>query len=128
MIYYNRIVNYNMSIAAILSNINGNPIYQIISVILLCILLYSIIKSLYNLLIITIFIIIIYLIYLDFNNDPDYEKVKNNTKDDIKETIPSYKEVKDVMNSNIPSLEEIKDSVVSKTPKSLKKIEEKLNK
>ena len=60
-----------MDVDIIISSIKGNPIYLVLTIILVCLSLFALIKSLYKIFIILICVTLAYFFYLDVTNDPD---------------------------------------------------------
>ena len=89
-----------MDVDIIISSIKDNPIYLTLTLILFGLSIFALVKSLYKIFIILLCITLAYFFYLDMNNDPDYEKAKNEVKEDLKSAkedieIPKFKKVQD---------------------------------
>ncbi len=89
-----------MDVDIIISSIKGNPIYLVLTIILICLSIFALVKSLYKIFIILLCITLAYFFYLDVTNDPDYENAKKEVKKDIHSAKEfdydkKFKEVKD---------------------------------
>tara|TARA_Y100000814_G_C12004669_1_gene289840 strand:- start:113 stop:427 length:315 start_codon:yes stop_codon:yes gene_type:complete len=88
-----------MDVSLIISSILDNPIYLVLTIILVGLSVFALVKSLYKLFIILLCITLGYFFYLDINNDPDYEKAKKEVKEDFdsgRENIePVFQKAKD---------------------------------
>ena len=81
-----------MDVGLIISSILDNPIYLVLTIILVGLSVFALVKSLYKLFIILLCITLGYFFYLDINNDPDYEKAKKEVKEEVKEDFDSGRE------------------------------------